>query len=233
MVNAGNKILEASNVALLADSEKTNSRDSNSLWIEKRGIRFRLRDDLIYYVNGEGRERLCIPESLEAEIFRIAYNLANHSGFYRTYNRLASLVYIRQLVKRLRRYIAYCLDCQVFQTTRYLLYSSLNPLLTPSIPFYIVAIDFIIELPEVGPEKFNILLIIIDKFTKKVALEPGKITWIAVDWVNIVIIALFKRDWGILKVFISDRDPKFILLFWQAIFDKLKVDLLTSTVYYP
>lgn len=133
----------------------------------------------------------------------------------------------------MRRYIAHCPDCQVFQTTRHLLYGSLNPLSTPSIPFYIVAIDFIVELPEVGPKGFNALLIITDKFTKKVALEPGKTIWNATDWANVVIIALFKRDWGIPKAFISNRDPRFMLSFWRAIFKKLKVDILTSTVYYP
>ena len=104
----------------------------------------------------------------------MAHDLANHGGFYRTYNRLVSSVYIRQLVKRLRRYIAHCLDYQVFQITRHSPFSSLNLLSTPSIPFYIVIIDFIIKLPEA--EGFNILLIITDKFTKKVVLEPGKNT---------------------------------------------------------
>ena len=31
----------------------------------KPGISFILRDDLIYYVNGEGIYRLCIPASIE------------------------------------------------------------------------------------------------------------------------------------------------------------------------
>ncbi len=39
-------------------------------------LRFKLRDDLIYYINfNDGRERLYIPNSLEKEVFYLAYNL--------------------------------------------------------------------------------------------------------------------------------------------------------------
>lgn len=62
--------------------------------LEQPGIRFKLRNDLLYYVSGDGRERLCIPHSLEYEVFRMAYDLSNHGGFHRTYDRLSSSVYV-------------------------------------------------------------------------------------------------------------------------------------------
>ena len=39
-------------------------------------------------------------------------------------------------------------------------------------------------------------------------------------------------DWGILKVIISNRDRKFLLELWSALFKKLGVSLLYSTAYY-
>ncbi len=77
----------------------------------RSGIRFKRRDDLIYYTGGDGCERLYIPEAMESEVFRMAYDLANHGGYHRTYDRLIKSVYIRHLVKHLRAYITHCPDC--------------------------------------------------------------------------------------------------------------------------
>ena len=198
---------------------------------QSSGIRFKLRDGLIYYTSGDGRERLCIPEAMEGEVFNMAHDLANHGGFHRTYDRLSSSVYIRQLVKRLRNYIIHCPDCQVFQTVRHSPYGSLNPIVTPSIPFHTIAMDFVVELPSV--DGFNVLLTMTCKFTKKIALEPGKDTWGAEEWAIIVVTALYKRDWGIPRSFITDRDPKFMSSFWRVVFQRLGVKMLTSTAYHP
>ena len=199
--------------------------------IEKPGLRFKLRNDLIYYVSGDGRERLCIPQAMEKDVFHMAHDLSNHGGFHRSYDRLSSSVYIRQLSRRLRSYIMHCPDCQVFQTARHSPYGSLNPIVTPAIPFHTLAMDFVVELPEI--DGHDVLLTMTDKFTKKVLLISGRNTWNAADWANVVIVALLERDWGIPRSFISDRDSKFMSAFWKAIFGKLQVSFLTSTAYHP
>lgn len=221
----------------VADSDAQNLPEASETTVdrtaefEKPGVRFKQRDELLYYTGGDGHERLCIPESLESEVFKMAHDMSNHGGFHRTYDRLVNSVFIRHLAKRLRAYITHCPDCQVFQTTRHATYGSLTPVMTPAIPFHTVAMDFVIELPE--SDGFNTMLTITDKFTKKVILEPGRDTWKADDWANVVIVALFKRDWGVPRAFISDRDSKFMSSFWKAVFGKLGVDMLTSTAYHP
>ena len=84
-----------------------------------RCSKFRLREDLIYYVSGEGKDRLCIPEAMEQEVFRITHNLSSHVGFHRAYDRLVNSVYVRHLAKRLRVYIQHCPECQLHQTKRH------------------------------------------------------------------------------------------------------------------
>ena len=212
-------------------SEQESTRNSSDTPAETPGVRFRLKGELVYYICGDGRDRLCIPETMEGEVFRMAHDLANHGGFHRTYDRLSNSVYIRQMVRRLRRYIAHCPDCQVFQTVRHSLYGSLNPVVTPSIPFHTIAMDFVIDLPMV--DGFNVLLTMTCKFTRKVALEPGKDTWGAEEWANVVVTALYKRDWGIPRSFLTDRDSKFMSSFWRVVFQKLGVKMLTSTAYHP
>ena len=56
-----------------------------------------------------------------------------------------------------------------------------------------------------------------DKFTKKITLPPGKSTYTAVDWAKVLIDRLDLVDWGIPKIIISDRDPKFLGEMWSAI----------------
>ena len=198
---------------------------------ERRGIRFKLRDDLLYYTSGDGRERLCIPQALESEVFRMAHDLSSHGGFHRTYDRLVNSVFVRHLARRLRLYIQHCPDCQALRTVRHAEFGSLTPVVTPSIPFHSVALDFVVELPDV--DGFNSLLTLTCKFTKGVILIPGRDTWDASTWANAVIVALYTRDWGIPRSFISDRDSKFMSDFWSTIFQKLGVSMLTSTAYHP
>ena len=196
-----------------------------------RGIRFKLREGLVYYTSGEGRERLCIPSAMEQEVFRIAHDLSSHSGFHRIYDRLANSVYIRQLIKRLKIYIEHCSECQLNQIKRHSPYGSLQPIATPAIPFHTLAMDFILALPFI--DDMDCALTVTCKFTKKSMALAGKSTYGAEDWANILITALMARDWGIPHAVISDRDRKFMSAFWRAIFKKLGIELLTSTAYHP
>ena len=111
-----------------------------------------------------------------------------------------------------------------------MLYGELQNIMMPPIPFYIITIDFILALPVVTPNRFDCLLTIMDKFSKRIALALGKVTWKAKDWVNTLLDAMV--NWGILRVIIFDRDLKFLLELWQAVFKKLEMELLVSTIYY-
>ena len=43
--------------------------------VRRLGLRFKVRDGLLYYINfNDGRERLCIPNSLEKHIFELAHD---------------------------------------------------------------------------------------------------------------------------------------------------------------
>ena len=75
--------------------------------------------------------------------------------------------YIRYLTRRLKRYILYYSECQVNQTKRYISYESLRSILTLSLIFHIIIINFILALLLLE-NKFNIIIIIIDKFCKKI-----------------------------------------------------------------
>ena len=71
------------------------------------------------------------------------------------------------------------------------------------------------------------------KFVKAIQLIPGMFTWSAGEWVKALLTRLDLVDWGIPKMLISDRDPKFLSDLWAALFKLLGVSLLYSTAYHP
>ena len=141
-------------------------------------ISFRLREGLIYHVNGENIWRLCIPSSMKQEMFEQAHDLSSHGGYHRCHDRLSHTVFIRHLFKNLRAYIAHCPACQLNQIKRHKPYESLVPVTSPAIPFHIVAMDFVVALPSTKAGN-DCLLIIICKATKRNLLIPEQETWSA------------------------------------------------------
>ena len=71
------------------------------------------------------------------------------------------------------------------------------------------------------------------KYSKRIALVPGKETFTVVQWANVFLERLWLADWGLPKIIISDRDKKFLSQFWTALFNRLGVKLLYSTAYHP
>ena len=199
---------------------------------ESLDIRFTYRDDLIYFKIDDEQERLYIFASMKQKIFKLAHDNASHDDFHRIYDRIANSVYIRQLIKRLRQYIAHCLDCQINQTRQHTSYDSLQSMLTSTIFFHTIIIDFVVALSLVSSKNLNSILSVTNKFFKRVLIISDKDTHSAMNWVNILITELLSHDWGISRSIISDRDSKFMFDFWQIIFRKLKIDLLTSIAYH-
>ena len=150
-----------------ADSEITSSRS---------GLQFKYRNSLIYFTAKNDKKRLCIPTSLKKKVFQLTHDQIYHGDFHKIYDKITLLIYIHQLAKRLRIYIAHCSNCQLNQTKRHSTYNKLTSIITPTILFHTVAINWILAL-SVTKNGFNVLLTITCKFTKKILLMPDKDTW--------------------------------------------------------
>ena len=155
-----------------------------------------------------------------------------HPGYAKCFERIASSWYIRGLSRYLREYLKHCSECQVYQTKRHAPYGSMQPVLTPAVPFHTITMDFILALP-VSRDGFDVAMPVSDKFTKRITIIPGKSTWTAAQWGDALLDRLDTADWGLPKAIISDRDRKFLSDLWLAIFKRLGVKLLYSTAYHP
>ena len=78
----------------------------------------------------------------------------------------------------------------------------------------------------------NCVMIIICKFSKRITSMSEKLTWIAAEWVDVLLQRLDFVDWELLKVIISDRNSKFLFELWSTLFARFEVRLLYTIVYH-
>ena len=81
---------------LIKDSVENNSKN----WINFENLRFKYRDDLVYYLNdnelNNDRERLCIFKKLVENIFILIHDRLNHCDYHKTYDQIIISFYIRK-----------------------------------------------------------------------------------------------------------------------------------------
>ena len=46
-------------------------------------------------------------------MFELIYNFQSHNDFHKTYKRIVKSYYMRYLIRKLKRYILYCSQCQL------------------------------------------------------------------------------------------------------------------------
>ena len=216
-----------------AEAEEAFRDQPNSSPSNENGNKEGLHNRLVFHVDkATGVRRLCIPDAVVKDVLDIAHTAEGHLGFARCFERVSSSWYIKGLTRYLRDYLKHCPECLVYQTRRHAPYGSMQPIYTPPIPFHTLTIDFILAMP-VTPEGFDCAMSVTCKFSKRNTFVPGKTTWTAAEWATALIERLEIGDWGLPKVILSDRDPKFLSELWTSLFEQLKVQLLYSTAYHP
>lgn len=132
-----------------------------------------------------------------------------HIEFDRTFNKINNSWYIRNLFKHLTNYLKHCSQCRINRTRRHKFYNNLQSILSSSILFHFIIIDFILAISEFYFDMNNIMSII-DKFSKKIIIISEKNTWNACLWIETLLNRLNLIDWNLSKIIISDRDRKFL-----------------------
>jgi hypothetical protein len=146
-------------------------------------INFKLRDDLIYYFDEDNILRLCIFRLVEKNPFKTIHNNNYHSRYYRCLARIIETLFIFNLLKKIRIYVEHWFVYQVNQTKRYRLYDKLILILIEPLSFYIIAINYVIKLLD----KYDCLLIVINKFNRRLQLISNYIINFAIVWARRVL----------------------------------------------
>jgi hypothetical protein len=196
-------------------------------------IEFERKNDLIYYLNRTtSRTRLCISKSLMQDIFKMTHDDQTHVEFHRAHVSITKTLYIRRLTHYLRQYIEYCSQCLLHQTKRHKSYDALNSISSSKILFHITTINFVLALSQSKQKKFDIMLIISNKFFKDKLLIADVNIWKSKNWTVELLRYLQLCNWDVLRIIISNRDAKFRFELWRWVFKTLKIDLFISTAYH-
>ncbi|KAL1917251.1 uncharacterized protein VTP21DRAFT_4907 [Calcarisporiella thermophila] len=91
--------------------------------------------------------------------------------------------------------------------------------------------DLIVQLPRIRTG-FDIIVVFVDQLTKMAHFVPTTTTISAPELARIYFDTIFRYH-GLPEANISDRDPRFISNFWNALFRILDTKLLMSSAYHP
>jgi hypothetical protein len=153
-----------------------------------------------------------------------------HSGFYRTYRRLAANVYWIGMKNAVQEFVR---NCDVCQRQKYLASSPgglLQPLPIPNRIWEDISMDFITGLPK--SKGFEAILVVVDRLSKYSHFITLKHPYTA-RTVAEVFVKEVVRLHGIPLSIVSDRDPIFVSNFWKELFKLQGTQLKMSTSYHP
>jgi len=79
--------------------------------IKIEDIQFILKKELVYFQDKKDEQlRLCISKAIKAKIFKLSYDAQTHEEFSRIYDKIIVNYYMRNLIRRLKRYLKHCLS---------------------------------------------------------------------------------------------------------------------------
>jgi hypothetical protein len=127
-------------------------------------------------------------------------------------------------------YVNKCQVCQQAKSEHSKLPGLLQPLPIPTEAWQIVSLDFIEGLPK--SNKFDTILVVIDKFTKYAHFIPLSHPYTAISIAQLYFSNIYKLH-GLPQILISDRDRIFTSSFWKELFTFSQTTLNMSSSHHP
>ncbi|CAJ2651382.1 unnamed protein product [Trifolium pratense] len=155
---------------------------------------------------------------------------AGHSGFYKTYRRIAANIHWIGMKGAIQDFVN---SCDVCQRQKYLATAPgglLQPLPIPEQIWEDISIDFITGLPK--SKGFEAILVVVDRLSKYSHFIPLKHPYTARSIAEVFCKEVVKLH-GVPLSIVSDRDPIFISNFWMELFRMQGTQLRMSTAYHP
>lgn len=202
--------------------------------------RFRLLPDgLIAYVHpGDDCFRICVPQDYDDKKLRMDMlhdfhdsAIAGHLGIVRTMNILSLHYYWPGMTKDVKDYIRSCSVCQRNKTSRKS-YGKHQPLDVPPARWHTVTMDFAGPFTPSGEGKWDMIIIVVDKLTKRCHFIPSKNTDTARQTARRFFDSVVRLH-GLPSAIVSDRDAKFTSMFWKTLFERYGTKLCLSSAYHP
>ncbi len=220
------------NILSIARKKITKSLNDQIVIQWSQESHFKVQKKLLYHVNENSKRHvwLVILKKLKHKMFLLTHS-SHHADFHWIYQRIVKIMYVRKLTFRLWKFIDHCLKCQLYQIRRYQSYDEMISISSANTFFHTITLNFILTL-SISIDELKCLLIIINKFFKRLMLISDKSIWSMKKWVYALIEKLQQANWNMSSAIIFNCNLKFLSDFWQATFEKLKILLLTSMIYH-
>jgi hypothetical protein len=198
--------------------------------------RYDLVNGLIYLIPENGNPpRLCVPDiKLRNDLLHDHHDsiTAGHLGVYKTIKRLTENYYWPGMYTAARRYVLACPPCQRNKADTSGPLGYLHPMPIPPSRWHTVSIDFAGPLPISGHAKYDMIMVVVDKLTKRTRFLPCHTSDGAKEIADLFFTEIVCQH-GMPEVVISDQDSRFTSLFWQVLFKRFGTKLAMSTAYHP
>jgi hypothetical protein len=177
--------------------------------------------------------RIVVPRALQQELIELHHSLpsAGHFGWARTLEQLARQFWWPKMRDDVQAFVASCGSCQCSKAANHKPFGLLTPIPIPDERWHTVTMDFIMDLPRTA-EGHDAILVFVDKLTKYVHLVPTNKTCSAEELSKLFLRHIFQYH-GMIKVLISDRDPRFTSQFWRSFCQRLHIAPRFSTAFHP
>lgn len=191
--------------------------------------KYSVKDGLIFY---KGRMLLVAETKFLKQVLKAFHDtpLAGHPGFYKTYRQICERFSWKGMKDYITKYVRECQVCQQNKNEHTFLADLLQPLPIPTQKWESITMDFITGLPKVQGK--DCIYVVVDRLTKF-----GHFFAISTGFTALQVADLFFKEvfrlHGAPRNIISDRDSKFMSLFWQELFKLCGTELTPSTSYHP
>jgi hypothetical protein len=173
--------------------------------------------------------RIMLPKRLEIPVFKYIHYSLGHLGTDKCLNQIAAMFYIKNLGRKLRKFIASCDICQkVKHPNRSVKVTPLSHV--PKNPGELVAVDLYGPLPT-GRGGVKHLFVCLEVFSKHVALYPlkaattrGCLRKITDHYIERVIKP---------KIILSDHGSQFTSTMWKETLENLGIEVRYSPIRHP
>ena len=189
---------------------------------------FEIIDDLLYYHDYDGKEKLVIPPGPSlTKILQINHDVptSGHHAAKKMISRISKKNFVFHLRKHVNSFVLSCPLCQSCKRKVNTNYPTqhMNPNGTR---WEHLSMDFMLELPEI--DGFDQLLVVVDRVTKRVHFVPCSQHLTAQQCADLFIQHIFRLH-GLPKTILSDRDHLFTSAFWKHIWGRLGAKIKMST----
>ncbi|KAJ9526886.1 hypothetical protein QJQ45_017744 [Haematococcus lacustris] len=153
---------------------------------------------------------------------------AGHLGMTKTLEQVTRWFTWPGVSENVKSYVRSCHSCQVNKSSAKKPAGLLQPLPIPERPWDSVTMDLIVKLPASGPNKYDSILVFVDRLTKMVHLVKTWESMTATQYAKLFLEHVFRLH-GMPRSVVSDRGPQFHNKFWAEVTKLLQVQVNLSS----